>query len=120
MIVDVVTGQISSCTASRIAVWRVPPIARWRAMFSTTTTASSITRPIAIAIAPRLIRLNVSPVTHITNTVIAIVSGIAVALTAVMRPCRRNTSSTTTASPAPISIASRTDATLSRTSDAWS
>ena len=49
------------------------------------TTASSITRPIAIAIAPSVIRLNVCPMSHITNTVIASVSGIDAALIAVMR-----------------------------------
>ncbi len=58
-------------------------------MFSVITTASSITRPIAIAIAPSVIRLNVWPTSDITNTVIAIVSGIDVALIAVMRAWRR-------------------------------
>ena len=52
--------------------------------------------------------------------VIARVSGITDALIAVTRQLRRNTSSTTTASAAPISIASRTDATAARTSTAWS
>ena len=42
------------------------------------------------------------------------------ALIAVIRPCRRNTRRTITASVAPISIASRTDRTASRTSSAWS
>ena len=87
-------------------------------MFSVITTASSITSPIAIAIAPSVIRLNVCPTSDITNTVIAIVSGIDDALIAVMRACRRNSSRTTTASTAPMSIASRTDFTASRTSAA--
>ncbi len=122
VMVDVVTGQISSCTAARMAASRPPPArsSRWRAMFSVTTTASSITRPIAIAIAPRVIRLNVWPITHITNTVTASVTGIAAALIAVMRPWRRNRSSTSTASTAPISMASRTEWTASRTRAAWS
>ena len=89
-------------------------------MFSVTTTASSITRPIAIAMAPRVIRLNVCPIAHITNTVTASVTGIAAALMAVMRPWRRNRSSTRTASTAPIRIASRTERTASRTRAAWS
>ena len=55
-------------------------------MFSVITTASSITSPIAIAIAPRVIRLKVWPMRLITNTVMASVRGIAVALIAVMRP----------------------------------
>jgi hypothetical protein len=54
-------------------------------MFSVITTASSITRPIAIAIAPSVMRLNVCPMSDITNTVIAIVSGIDDALIAVIR-----------------------------------
>ena len=54
-------------------------------MFSVITTASSITSPIAIAIAPSVIRLNVWPTSRITNTVIASVSGIDDALIAVMR-----------------------------------
>ena len=58
-------------------------------MFSVITTASSITSPIAIAIAPSVIRLNVCPTQLITNTVIASVSGIDVALIAVMRAWRR-------------------------------
>ncbi len=53
-----------------------------------------------------------------TNTVIAIVSGIDDALIAVMRPWRRNANSTMIASTAPMIIASRTDFTASRTSAA--
>ena len=89
-------------------------------MFSVITTASSITMPIAIAIAPSVMRLNVWPTSDMTKTVIAIVSGIDDALIAVMRACRRKMSSTITASTAPMSIASRTDLTASRTSAAWS
>ncbi len=111
---------MSSWTASRIARVRSLVSRKWRAMFSVITTASSMTSPIAIAIAPSVIKLNVCPSSRITNTVIASVSGIEVALIAVIRPCRRNTSSTRTASAAPMSIASRTELTASRTSCAWS
>ena len=86
-------------------------------MFSVTTTASSITSPMAIAMAPSVIRLNVWPSRLITKTVMARVSGIEVALIAVMRPWRRKTSRISMASTAPISIASRTERTASRTSD---
>ena len=120
MIVDVVTGQISSCTASRIAACRSGFIFACLTMFSVMTTASSITSPIAIAIAPSVIRLNVWPTRAMMKTVIAIVSGIDEALIAVMRPWRRKTRRIMTASAAPISIASRTDFTASRTSAAWS
>ena len=87
-------------------------------MFSVMTTASSITRPIAIAIAPSVIRLNVCPMSDMTNTVIAIVIGIDEALIAVMRAWRRKNSRMITASTAPMIIASRTDFTASRTSAA--
>ena len=53
-----------------------------------------------------------------SQIVIASVSGMTEALMAVTRQFRRKISSTTTASTAPISIASRTDATASRTSTA--
>ena len=86
VIVDVVTGQMSSCTASRIAISRSGLRCTCRTMFSVITTASSITRPIAMAIAPSVIRLNVWPTSDITKTVIAIVSGIDDALMAVIRP----------------------------------
>ncbi len=54
-------------------------------MFSVITTASSITRPMAIAMAPSVIKLNVCPISDMTKTVIAIVIGIDDALIAVMR-----------------------------------
>ncbi len=85
VIVDDVTGQISSWTASRIAIGRSFVRCECRTMFSVITTASSITRPMAIAMAPSVIRLNVCPISDITKTVIAIVIGIDDALIAVMR-----------------------------------
>ena len=90
----------------------------WRTMFSVITIASSITSPIAIAIAPSVMRLKVWPSRAMTPTVIASVSGIDEAAIAVTRALRRKTSSTSTASTAPISIASRTDVRASRTSAA--
>ncbi len=120
VIVDDVTGQTSSRTASRIAACRSALSSTCRAMFSVITTASSITRPMAMAIAPNVMRLNVWPTRRITNTVIMSVRGIDVALIAVMRACRRNTSRINTASTAPTSIASRTERTASRTNEAWS
>ena len=79
-----------------------------------------MTSPIAIAIAPSVIRLNVCPTRDITNTVTAIVSGMDDALIAVIRPWRKNSRRMITASTAPMIIASRTDFTASRTSAAWS
>ena len=72
-------------------------------MFSVITTASSITSPIAMAIAPSVIRLNVWLNIRISSTVIVSVSGIAVALIAVMRRWRRKSSRMITARTAPIS-----------------
>src|SRR5207249_3165145 len=118
--VDVVTGQCSSWTASRMAAVRSGFWSRCRTIFSVMTTASSMTRPMAIAMAPRVIRLNVCPNNHITKIVMTSVSGMDDALTAVIRPWRRKSRSTTTASAAPISMASRTAVTASRTSAAWS
>ncbi len=79
-----------------------------------------MTSPIAIAIAPSVIRLNVWPNIRISSTVIVSVSGMAVALIAVMRRWRRNSRRMMMARIAPISIASRTECTASLTSAAWS
>ena len=58
---------------------------RWRTIFSVITTESSITRPMAIAIAPRVIRLKVWPIRYMAKTLMASVSGIDDALMAVIR-----------------------------------
>ena len=54
-------------------------------MFSVMTTESSITSPIAIAMAPSVIRLNVWPIRYMAKTLIASVRGIDDALMAVIR-----------------------------------
>src|SRR5438093_1012313 len=118
--VEVVTGQSSSWIASRMAAVRSGFTSRCRTIFSVMTTASSMTRPMAIAIAPSVIRLKVCPSSHITKIVMTRVSGMDDALTAVIRLWRRKRRSTMTASAAPTSMASRTALTASRTSDAWS
>ena len=69
----------------------------------------------AIAIAPSVIRLNVCPNQRINSAVMASVSGMAVALMTVIRRCRKNTSKIAIAITVPISIASRTEETASRT-----
>ena len=120
VMVDVVTGHTSSATASRMATCRSAPVARCRAMFSVITTASSITRPIAMAMAPSVIRLKVWPRARMAATVMMRVRGMLVALMAVMRPWRRKRNRTITARMAPMSMASRTPCTASRTSAAWS
>ena len=59
-------------------------------MFSTTTTASSITRPIATASPPIDIRLIDSPNSHMKKNVASTVSGSVLAATSVRRKSRRN------------------------------
>jgi len=85
-------------------------------MFSVMTTESSITRPMAIAIAPSVIKLKVSPSRDIAKTLIARVRGIDDALIAVMRAWCRKSSRIITARMAPMIIASRTDLMASLTS----
>ena len=63
-------------------------------MFSTTTTASSMTRPIATASPPIDITLIVSPSHRITRNVVITVSGSVMDATSVRRQSRRKTSST--------------------------
>ncbi len=77
-------------------------------MFSTTTIASSMTRPMATARPPIDIRLIVSPSSRMTRKVGMTVSGSVRAATSVTRQSRRKTSSTSTASRPPMRIASRT------------
>ena len=57
VIVEPTKGTVISCNALRIAWRRVCPASRWSTMFSTTTMASSITRPTAAASPPSVIRL---------------------------------------------------------------
>ena len=77
-------------------------------MFSTTTTASSITRPMATARPPIDITLIVSPSHRITRNVVMTVRGSVTEATRVRRQSRRKTSSTITARTPPTRMASRT------------
>ena len=77
-------------------------------MFSTTTTASSMTRPMATARPPIDMTLIVWPTQRMTRNVVMIVSGSVTEATSVRRQSRRNTSRTITARIAPIRMASRT------------
>ena len=96
----------------------LPATRRW--MFSTTTTASSMTRPMATARPPIDIRLIVSPNRRMTTNVVITVSGSVIAATSVSRQSRRNRSRTMTASTPPMRIASRTLAIDARTNSARS
>jgi hypothetical protein len=94
--------------------------ARCRAMFSITTTVSSMMRPIATARPPSDMRLSVSPVQYRNRNVIASVTGIARAEISVARQLRRNTSRIRTLNSPPIRMASRTLSTAVCTNAAWS
>jgi hypothetical protein len=108
--VEPTTGAISSRVASSIACSpRPPPPAdsrRW--MFSTITTASSITRPMATARPPIDIRLIDSPNSFMNRKVASTVSGRVIEAIRVTRQSRRKRRSTSTARAPPIRMASRT------------
>ena len=87
---------------------RGPSGARWRAMFSMTTTVSSMMRPMATARPPSDIRLSVSPVQCRNRNVIASVVGMARAEISVARQLRRNASRIRMLNRPPIRMASRT------------
>ena len=67
-------------------------LCRWRAMFSMTTTVSSMMRPMATARPPSDIRLSVSPLQCRNRKVIARVVGMARAEISVARQLRRKAS----------------------------
>ena len=77
-------------------------------MFSNTTIALSTTMPTANAIPARLMTLIDRPSTVITKNVPTTLIGIARATTRVLRPLRKNMSSTLMASAPPINMLLRT------------
>ncbi len=105
--VEPTTGANSSSVASSIAASPRPLRSR-RWMFSTITTASSITRPMATARPPIDIRLIDSPNSFMNRKVASTVSGRVIEAMIVTRQSRRKRSSTMTASAPPIRMASRT------------
>ena len=89
-------------------------------MFSTTTTESSITSPMAIARPPRDMRFNVPPKTFRKKNVPATVKGRLTAATMVMRAWRKKRNKMTTANVPPMRMASSTLAIDSFTNSARS
>ncbi len=67
-----------------------------------------MTRPIAAATPPSVIRSKPSPAAFIAKNVISTVTGITAVATSVMRQSRRNTHKISTDSNSPTPIASRT------------
>ncbi len=118
--VEPITAPLISRLARAIASSPVCPSAKCRAMFSTTTTESSIISPIATAKPPNDIRFSVSPVNRRKKKLIIKLKGIANEASKVARKLLRNISSTSTLKKPPIRIASRTLAIAVRTSVPWS
>ena len=114
------TGQNSSSVPRRAASAGGRPASRWRCTASTITTASSITRPTAMANPPSDMRFSVWPKSRSVSSVMPSVSGNDSAATSVARRSRRKRASTITANRAPKSTASRTPRTASDTNSACS
>jgi hypothetical protein len=114
-------GASARCPSARGA--NVAPFAageRWRAMFSMTTTVSSMIKPMATARPPSDMRLSVSPAQCRKRKVIASVVGMASAEISVARQLRRNASRIRMLNRPPTRIASRTLNTAAWTNAAWS
>ncbi len=92
------TVKPTSRAPSKAACMRSMPFSMWRAVFSSTTIASSTTKPVATvsAISDRLFRLN--PSSHITPKVPSSETTVATAGITVARTLRRNTLTTSTTS----------------------
>jgi hypothetical protein len=114
------TAPLISLLARSTAASPVSPAARCRAIFSTTTTVSSMIRPIATARPPSDIKFSVSPVRYRNTKLISRLSGIANEAIIVARTLFRNISRMTTLNRPPMMMASRTLAMDVRTSEPWS
>ena len=89
-------------------------------MFSTTTTESSMIRPMATARPPSDMRLSVSPVRCRKTKVMIRLRGMETAVSSVARMLRRNSSRMSTLNAPPMRMASRTLAIEVRTRSPWS
>ncbi len=108
VMVEPTSGTRISRIALRMASARVWPASRCMTMFSTTTMASSITRPTAAASPPSVIRLKVSPSTRRAMKVTAMVAGITRPATSEVPQSRRNSTMMRDARIRPNRMASRT------------
>jgi hypothetical protein len=110
---DPVSGIRNSRAAGMTAAlprgWPSSPTApARRAICSTITITSSMSKPTAAAIPPRVMMLKLIPNMESTRTVAAKVAGTAITAINVTRQLRRNNRSTSAASTSPIITASRT------------
>ncbi len=119
--VDPVSGRKISPTAVWTALRRSMPVAIFVWIASTTTIASSMTRPMALAMPPRVIRLKVMLSMRIASSVTRTVTGMTTIATRVEpRSLRNAIEEMTTERMRPKIMASHTLLTESRTSSDWS
>ncbi len=118
--VEAMSGRLSSLSALSTAASVGIPVEWPRWIASIITIASSMNSPMPAAIPPSVIMLNVIPQSAITTSVIAIVHGTTTAATSALSTLIVNIHTTATDSTRPSRIASRTLATDSDTSAAWS
>ncbi len=117
------SGRRNSVAASRTVVATGPPSwrsRRRRMMCSVITIASSMIRPTAAAMPPRVMTLKLMFISDSSSTVIASTVGTTATAMSVTFRLRRNSSSTPAASTAPMRIASRTLAAEATTRSLWS
>ena len=108
VIVEPTSGTRISAIALRMALARDCPASRCVTMFSTTTMASSMTRPTAAASPPSVIRLKLSPSTRSAMNVTASVAGMTMPATSEVPQSRRNSTMISDARTRPMITASRT------------
>ena len=120
VMVEPTSGTRISRIALRMASARVCPESRCMTMFSTTTMASSITRPTAAARPPRVIRLKLWFMARSMMKVIPIVAGITRPATSEVPQSRRNSTMMNDARISPMTMASRTLLMESFTISDWS
>ena len=98
-------GPVTSDMAFFAAWSGGKPVSSWRSTFSTTTIASSTTRPIASTMPSRLSMLSEKPRTSITASVAISETGIAIVGMIVARQlCRKTKTTSTTRSSASLKV----------------
>jgi hypothetical protein len=112
------TAALPRAAAGSPAEWSIAPARR--AMCSIITITSSISRPTAAAMPPRVMMLKLNPITESIRTVMSSVTGTTMMATSVTRQLRRNSSMTRPARSKPIATASRTLPSDSVTNWLWS
>ncbi len=108
VMVEPISGTMSSRRALCTARARSCPASRCRTIFSSTTMASSMTKPTAAASPPRVIRLKLWPVKRSTMKVMSSVTGMTSPATNDVPQSRKNSTSTTEDNRMPRRTASRT------------